>query len=1050
MGSTAIAQTNTWTGAGANTNWNTVANWSLNAVPTASNDVVIPTGFTVDLNVAATTKSIAVQGNTTFNINSNLSFTNASSFASKVVVNWFSASFLGGGTLTNNGTIIMTTNNSKYISGVTTLVNNGTINFKESCYFYLYDTSIIENTTTGVIDFQSNASFSYSGSGAHNLTNAGLIKKTAPAVGASDIQCNLTNSGTITVESGTLYLATTPKTLNGGTYNVSTGQTLILSSQMNVSNTLTGKLDGEMRWAGNVSVATTATFNFTGTKGVNWISGSLIGGGNLTNLSPISMESTASKYISAATTLTNKSTITFPTACYFYLYDTSILDNTTTGIIDIKSASVITYSGSEAHNLNNAGIIKKSAGDGIAYIQSNLSNTGTISVESGTLTLDAKPKTFNGGIYNVTAGKELIFSAPTSVSSTLTGVLNGYLRWSGDLTVATTATFNFTGSKGVNWASGILLGGGTLKNLSTISLDSVASKYITGVNTTLENSGKIIFPVNCYIYLYDNAAIKNLASGIIDFQSDAIISYNGSGAININNAGLIKKTAGTGVAIIYPPVTNSGIIDIVTGTLNFADGKDFTNKVGGIIKGIGTIDVPAADNFSNEGIFSPGGSTGTLSFLGVYKSTATSVLDVEINGTTQSTQYDLLAITGTNAVFEGNVKVTLGFDANVGDKFTIATVSGTIATKKLISPTYANFGCLQYTFDVSYPNDKSVVLTMSKKADVIPPVAIAKNITVQLDATGNASVTAVQVNNGSTDNCTAQANLVLTLNKTKFTCANLGANAVVLTVKDESGNASTANATVTVEDKIKPTVKTKNITVQLDASGKATITENQVNDGSSDNCTISTLSLDKTSFTCSNLGVNTVNLSVTDNSGNKSSGSATVTVQDKIAPVINCKSDVTVSGDNNGYTVPDFYALNEVTATDNCSIASTLQAPAPNTIIKVAGKTPVIITVTDGSGNVTTCTFNLDVALGKNDFKLAQAITLFPNPTTGIVTLKNESDVELTSISIIDVSGRILNVINLNGMNNQKEISLQPYSNGNYFLKIESLNSSIVKQIIKK
>src|SRR5690606_23020122 len=77
---TSYAQTNTWTGAGANTNWNTVANWSLNAVPTAANDVVIPTGFTVNLNVAGTTKSIVVQGSSTFNIASSLSFTNASSF----------------------------------------------------------------------------------------------------------------------------------------------------------------------------------------------------------------------------------------------------------------------------------------------------------------------------------------------------------------------------------------------------------------------------------------------------------------------------------------------------------------------------------------------------------------------------------------------------------------------------------------------------------------------------------------------------------------------------------------------------------------------------------------------------------------------------------------------------------------------------------------------------------------------------------------------------------------------------------------------------------
>ena len=329
-----------------------------------------------------------------------------------------------------------------------------------------------------------------------------------------------------------------------------------------------------------------------------------------------------------------------------------------------------------------------------------------------------------------------------------------------------------------------------------------------------------------------------------------------------------------------------------------------------------------------------------------------------------------MAITGTNAIFEGKVKVTLGYDAKVGDKFTIATVTGTIATKNLVTPIYANFGCLQYSFDVSYPNSNSVVLTMSKKGDVLDPVAIAKNMTVQLDATGKASITAAQINNGSTDNCTAQANLVLTLNKSTFNCSNLGANAVILTVKDEAGNMATANATLTIEDKIKP--------------------------------------------------------------------------------VINCKSDITVSVGNSGFTVPDYYALNQVTATDNCSIATVVQTPAPNTIIKVEGKTPIKVTVTDASGNTANCTFNLQVALATNDYKLADSLTLFPNPTTGIVTLKNDGNIELNSVSVFDVSGRTLQVIDLKGMNGQQEISIENYANGNYFIKIESENSSIVKQIIKK
>ncbi|MDE5420545.1 hypothetical protein L3049_21345, partial [Labilibaculum sp. DW002] len=86
--------------------------------------------------------------------------------------------------------------------------------------------------------------------------------------------------------------------------------------------------------------------------------------------------------------------------------------------------------------------------------------------------------------------------------------------------------------------------------------------------------------------------------------------------------------------------------------------------------------------------------------------------------------------------------------------------------------------------------------------DITDPIAVCQNITIQLDATGNVSIAANQIDNGSSDNCTSAASLTLSLDKTNFTCADLGANTVVLTVADASANVSTCNATVTVEDLI--------------------------------------------------------------------------------------------------------------------------------------------------------------------------------------------------------------------------------------------------------
>jgi hypothetical protein len=155
------------------------------------------------------------------------------------------------------------------------------------------------------------------------------------------------------------------------------------------------------------------------------------------------------------------------------------------------------------------------------------------------------------------------------------------------------------------------------------------------------------------------------------------------------------------------------------------------------------------------------------------------------------------------------------------------------------------------------------------------PVVVTKNKTIQLNAAGTASIVLADINNGSTDNCGITT---LTLDKTSFTCANVGTNTVTLKVTDGNGNVATQTAIVTVEDKLAPVVVTKNITVQLDASSNVTIAAADVNNGSTDICGISLLELDRATFSCANVGDNTVTLKVTDNSGNVSTKTAIVTV----------------------------------------------------------------------------------------------------------------------------------------------------------------------------
>ena len=51
-----------------------------------------------------------------------------------------------------------------------------------------------------------------------------------------------------------------------------------------------------------------------------------------------------------------------------------------------------------------------------------------------------------------------------------------------------------------------------------------------------------------------------------------------------------------------------------------------------------------------------------------------------------------------------------------------------------------------------------------------------------------------------------------------------------------------------------PTVVTQNLTVSLDASGSGSITVADVDNGSTDNCTIATRTLSQSSFDCSEVG----------------------------------------------------------------------------------------------------------------------------------------------------------------------------------------------------
>ncbi len=219
--------------------------------------------------------------------------------------------------------------------------------------------------------------------------------------------------------------------------------------------------------------------------------------------------------------------------------------------------------------------------------------------------------------------------------------------------------------------------------------------------------------------------------------------------------------------------------------------------------------------------------------------------------------------------------------------------------------------------------------------------------------------------------------LIYSIDVTDFTCADIGPNTITLTVTDGSTNTATCTTVVTVADVTPPTAICQNISVDLDALGNASITAAQIDNGSFDECSVVTLSLDITDFTCANIGDNTVTLTVTDVSMNTSTCTATVTVNDNIAPVITCPAPISVSNDPGVCGATVVYIV--PSATDNCSVGSIVQTDATGYTsgdVFPVGTTTLEYTATDGEGNTDVCTFDVTVTDSENPVASCQNITV--------------------------------------------------------------------------
>jgi hypothetical protein len=406
-----------------------------------------------------------------------------------------------------------------------------------------------------------------------------------------------------------------------------------------------------------------------------------------------------------------------------------------------------------------------------------------------------------------------------------------------------------------------------------------------------------------------------------------------------------EHSQGTNSLWLFSNMTTSAGCDVVHGP--YAYSAAFQSNAGDILsfdwRALGGND--AYDVFCYILNVNTGVSTICLNQTGANASAATPWATASISVPTTGT-YRFVFVSGTwdqtcgqaagASLYVDNVKV-------FGDNVTPEIIS---AIAKRV--TYQNnCGTSAVTRNLTITLSKQDLSTTSTSSTINivtnPPVAIAQDLTVFLAANGQVTVSPTSVNNGSTDDCS----MTFTLNKTVFNCTNVGANPVVLTVKDTYGNTSTANATIYVVDNTPPSIVCPaNITVNNTPGQCGAIVNFAAS--VSDNCGY-VLNYNRAPGSFFQRGVTQVTATANDPSGNFVTCSFTVTVLDNEKPVPTLANLPTITGQcSAGIPAPP-------TATDNCSglITGTTSSPVS---YSTQGTYNVTWTYNDGNGNVQTQT----------------------------------------------------------------------------------------------
>ncbi|MBP7238726.1 MAG: T9SS type A sorting domain-containing protein [Saprospiraceae bacterium] len=289
---------------------------------------------------------------------------------------------------------------------------------------------------------------------------------------------------------------------------------------------------------------------------------------------------------------------------------------------------------------------------------------------------------------------------------------------------------------------------------------------------------------------------------------------------------------------------------------------------------------------------------------------------------------------------------------------------------------------------------------------IITPLDACGHIQVTNTSTGALPLTYSWCNGSSTEDLDVQ-----------LPC---GLHTFCLTITDANGCISSYMEDVTVTDNVPPTaICALPVGVTLDTNCMYTVTPEQIDGGSFDNCQIQSLSVSPAVLT--GCGIFPITLTVTDWCGNTSTCTTDIQTGEDVPPVITCPQNVTVISNTPLFCSMIVNGLSLLSATDNCSTPSVDYAVTGATtnfgqndasgLTYNQGVSTITYTATDDCGNTATCSFTVTVLCPNQDllFKCGMAVvTCFsgyvpnsptlaqPNgPVLALVDIRNHSTAPL-------------------------------------------------------